>query len=190
MLLLAGAERWLRRIERMWLLIASASILLVMIIAVVDVGRRYLMNAPLSWAYDFISLYLMAGLFFLALSDTFRRNHHVRVDLLAARMSWQLRHGLEVMTLSLAIVVFLAIFWEGLRETTGSFMAGEVLATAIPWPTWAYKMFVPLGVALLILRLALNIAAIVAALALRRSDIAGTVMDVAGQEDPRGSEAE
>lgn len=187
---LAGLERWLRRFERGWLHVASATIFVTMIVAVVDVGRRYLINAPLTWAYDFISLYLMAALFFLALADTFRNNHHVRVDLFAARLPWRLRSLLEVITLSMALVVFLAIFWEGLRQAMESWIAGDVLATVIPWPTWAYRMFVPIGVGLLILRLALNICAIAIAAATGRRDVEGIVMSETQQPDPLGSEAE
>ena len=187
---LARLEGWLRGLERAWLFVAGAAVFVVMIVAIVDVGRRYLINAPLTWAYDFISLYLMAALFFLALADTFRKDHHVRVDLLAVRMPWRLRSALEAATLSLALVVFLAIFWEGLRQAVDSFVAGDVLATVIPWPTWAYRIFVPLGVGLLILRLALNIGTIAVATALGRKEIADVVAGQTGQPDPMGSEAE
>ena len=53
-------------IERLYRLVAATCLAAIMLIVAADVLLRYLFNAPLSWAFDLISLYLMAGVFFLS----------------------------------------------------------------------------------------------------------------------------
>ena len=62
--------------------VAAAFMFAIMIIVFSDVIMRYAFNKPFSWAYDLISLYLMAGIFFLVLSEAYASNAHVSVDIL------------------------------------------------------------------------------------------------------------
>ena len=52
-------------LERTWMLVGALMLLSIMLISTLDVLMRYVFNQPLGWAYDFISLYLMCGLFFI-----------------------------------------------------------------------------------------------------------------------------
>ena len=52
-------------VERFAIRLALVMLFAVMMIVAADVFMRYVFNAPFSWAYDLISLYLMAGAFFL-----------------------------------------------------------------------------------------------------------------------------
>ena len=61
-------DRILRVMERVCSGLAAAMLLAIMLIATLDVAMRYFLNSPLGWSYDLISLYLMAGMFFLAMS--------------------------------------------------------------------------------------------------------------------------
>ena len=58
-------------------IVAAAFMFAIMIIVFSDVIMRYAFNKPFSWAYDLISLYLMAGIFFLVLSEAYASNTHV-----------------------------------------------------------------------------------------------------------------
>ena len=66
-------DRILRVMERVCSGLAAAMLLAIMLIATLDVAMRYFLNSPLGWSYDLISLYLMAGMFFLAMSSTLDR---------------------------------------------------------------------------------------------------------------------
>ena len=137
MKLLLTCERAMRRLERVWVVLAATMIFAIMLIVAADVVLRYTLNAPFTWAYDFVSLYLMAALFFLSLADTFRHDRHVRVDIITARLPPPVRRALEILTQSLATIAFIGIFREGLAQTFSSWASNDVLATAIPWPTCA-----------------------------------------------------
>lgn len=144
---------------------ASACLFAIMIIVFADVAMRYLLNSPLAWSYDLISLYLMVGVFFLALSVTQRDQHHVRVDILAARCPPRARHAMELIGNALTAVVMFAILVRGSAKAWSNWHSDAVVAGAIPWPTWLTAVFVPIGVGLLLLRLLLSMWSRAAAIA-------------------------
>lgn len=143
-------------IDRLLAFIAALMMLATMVIVSADVLLRYLFNAPLSWSYDLIGLYLMAGIFFLLLSDTFRMGGHIGVDIVQQALPRAARHVMLGLGDILSIAVFGPIVWIGLNRTQASLEAGEVLAGLISWPVWVSYAFVPLGMGMLTLRLVLD----------------------------------
>ncbi len=167
------ADRALKSAEWLWMLGASIGMFTVMMIVFVDVAARYLFKAPLPWSFDLISLYLMPGIFFLALADTLTRNHHVNVDILLPHFPSRLNHVLGVVTSALALLVFMGITYAAWIRTREAIAASEVTSGVIQWPTWMSGALVVAGVALLVLRLALRIAALGVAAATGREDVPG-----------------
>ena len=111
MTLLDRTERLISLVDRLWILVSALMLLVIMLSSTVDVAMRYLFNAPLGVLYDLISLYLMPGLFFFALSDTLRSNEHVSVDLLHTRMTPRQRHGALLVGYALVSVIFAFMTW-------------------------------------------------------------------------------
>ncbi|KQW21418.1 C4-dicarboxylate ABC transporter permease [Afipia sp. Root123D2] len=130
---------------------------LIMVIVFSDVVMRYVFNRPFSWAYDLIALYLMAGVFFLILSEAYASNAHVNVDILQQKLSPVGIRLTEMVTCIIGIVVFSLIAWFGWQRTLDSYRAADVMAGAIPWPMWPSIGLVPLGAGLLTFRLALHL---------------------------------
>jgi len=143
--------------ERIALGLSALGFFLIMIVIVVDVVLRYVFSAPLSWSYDIISMYLVALIFFFALSDTFRAGAHIGVDLFEAMRGNRFYSIAETIGFIIAIVFFALIFKEGLREGIEGFEAGDVVDGAIAWPTWPPYFICALGVGMLILRIMLAI---------------------------------
>lgn len=170
---LARANKVMTMLERAGAWIAGAAIFLVMMIVVVDVGRRYLLNKPLPWSYDLIAIYLLPLLFFPVLSDTFRLNHHVSVDILYLRMGRTWQRLCRLLTTLAATIVFVSIAWLALGKTAKSYANGEVLAGVVAWPTWIPPAILAVGFGLLILRLVLDGVALVASLAAGTPDVPG-----------------
>lgn len=144
---------------------ASVCMYGVMLLVAADVGLRYAFDHPLGWTYDLISMYLMPAIFMLALSETFREGHHVRVDLLYARCSPRARLAMSGIGYLLTAGVVLPIVATGARRFWDSLMSGGVIVTSIPWPTWASAVLVVIGFGLLLLRLVYGVVAIAGALA-------------------------
>ena len=132
---------------------AALIMFLIMMIVIVDVGLRYLLNSPLDGAYELITLYLVAALFFLSLSHTLERDHHVRVDILFNLVSPRSRAAMEFVGYGLSLALFALIFDRGVRRTWEDWTSNGIIDGAYAWPTWVASAVVPIGVGMLLLRL-------------------------------------
>lgn len=143
-------------IDRVLRVLGALMMVATMIIVTVDVALRYAFNAPLGWSYDLIGIYLMAGIFFFLLSDTFRDNGHIAVDIVQNALGHRTRHICLAIVYLLSAILFCCIAWSGAQRAWSGYMAGEVLAGAIEWPIWLAAAFVPIGTGMLFLRLLLS----------------------------------
>lgn len=146
-------DRALRRVEAACSEVSAFMLAAAMVIVVSDVGCRYLLNAPLAWSFDVITLYLTVGLFFFALSDTLEDNGHVWVDVIVARVPIRLRHAFHAIGYGASLVAFAAVGWMAAERAHTSFVNGEVTAGVLQMPVWISSAFVVLGVVVLLGRL-------------------------------------
>src|SRR3954468_21105557 len=112
----------------------------IMMIVFSDVIMRYVFNRPFSWAYDLISLYLMAGVFFLVLSEAYTTRAHVSVDILQQKFSPAMIRLSEIVTCLVGIIVFSLIAYLGFLRAVDSFQSADVMAGRISW-----ALLAPLG---------------------------------------------
>jgi TRAP-type C4-dicarboxylate transport system permease small subunit len=153
------AARLLRIAEDIAMVVVVIGLFATMAITVVDVVMRYAFNAPLAFAYDLIGQYLLVASFFLALSYTLRVEGHMNVDVvLAALKSERARAALRAVGDMLALAFFLALLYAGCVTAFDAWTRKETLTGSLPLPIWISQAFVPLGVALLALRLAYRLA--------------------------------
>ena len=135
-------------------LVAAGCLLAVMVIVFVDVGARYLANAPLSFSYDLIGMYLMPTLFYFALSDTLAGHHHVSVDLLRPRMAPWLVRGVEVAGCAAMAAVMLFIAWIYGQSAWTKYVTKALVLSVGQWPAWIPDAIVVIGAVSIGLRLA------------------------------------
>lgn len=154
--MLIRIDKGLKAMERAAALVAVGFMLAIMLVVTADVVMRYLFNSPFAWAYDLIALYLMAGVFYFVLSDAYRENAHVSIDILHARMGPRARRTADLVTALVSVVLFALIAWIGAERAWENFANDEVLAGEIAWPVWLSAVIVPIGSTLLVLRLALQ----------------------------------
>jgi TRAP-type C4-dicarboxylate transport system permease small subunit len=151
-------------LERALTVIAVVFLFVIMVLVVADVFMRYAMNRPFSFTYDLIGLYLLAGVFFLTLSDALREHAHVGVDILLSRFPPAGRRLSEIVTALTGLFVFVLICKLGFERALENYEQHDVLAGAIPWPTWISAALVPFGCGVLVLRLVLQLLGNVASL--------------------------
>lgn len=152
--MISGMRAAMEGIESVLRTVAAGCLLMVMIIVFVDVGARYLVNAPLAWSYELIGMYLMPALFYLALSDTLAENHHIAVDLLRPRMAPWLVRIIEIVGNSATLVVFLLIAWIFLQQAIHAFRTAAVTMGVVEWPAWIPAALIVVGTLAICLRLA------------------------------------
>ena len=161
--------RALSALEKIASTIAAVFMFAIMMIVFSDVIMRYAFNKPFSWAYDLISMYLMAGVFFLVLSEAYASNAHVSVDILQQKFSPNVKRLTEIVTCIVGIVVFSLIAWLGWDRAVDAFNSGDVMAGANPWPMWPSIAMVPFGAGVITIRLALHLIGHILSLATGRS---------------------
>ncbi|TCP51859.1 TRAP-type C4-dicarboxylate transport system permease small subunit [Tamaricihabitans halophyticus] len=150
------ADRALRSVERAGIVLSGLALALMAAFMVVEVLLRYVFGAPLSWSLGFITEYLMIGMFFCGLSYTFRVGGHIQIDAVFRRFPAPVRRVLDIVGNVLSTVFFAVICYAGVLVTSDAFGDGDVPppgGSELSWPTWTSHVFVPLGAAVLILRI-------------------------------------
>jgi TRAP-type C4-dicarboxylate transport system permease small subunit len=156
---LAAISRLLSALERASMAIAGTCFVAIVLITAADVGLRYLLNAPLIWAYTLISDYLMVAIFFLAIAATQRQGQNIGVDMVVRRLPERWRAGLAAGCLALVALLIALMGSTGWDVFLDAWRNGDELAGTIPWPRWPAVLLVPVGAVLLLLRVLVDLAA-------------------------------
>lgn len=149
--------RWMRIADRLAAYLACVMLFALMMLVVADVSLRYIFNAPLSWSYDTISLFLLPGVFFLSMSYTLSTHGHVSVDILHNYVSQRTRYVFEALTSTIAAPVFGFITWIAAQSTWKDWVMGTYLTSGLEVSTWTTTVLLPFGFGLLTVRSLLNV---------------------------------
>lgn len=153
--------RWIDRVEDVCVGVSALALASIMLITVLGVVMRYLFGSPLGWSFGFIEDYLLVTFFFLAVSYTFRVGGHISLDVFVRRLSDRSRRVLGVVGNALSFLFFALIVYAGIIHTWGAWINHEIPppgGVELSWPTWTSYVFVPLGMAVLVVRLLHTIA--------------------------------
>jgi len=153
--LLARLDALLLRIETLTAWIAGAVILLMMFLVTAEVLLRRLFNAPIHGQQD-VTVLAMASFGVLCISYCYRMAAHVRMDLVINAVPGRARWSLQFLLTCLGLLTITAI----LPGTWSHFMRAWELGDSTigaRLPTWPSKLTAPVGLAILWLRLALEL---------------------------------
>ncbi len=117
-----------------------------------DVVMRYSLNAPLSWSYELVSMYLLPAIVFLPVALVQRQGHHVNVDIVYLRMSPGRQRLASAVSLVCAGGVLAIIGSLAAAKAWLSFAADEIVSGPIPWPVWIGPALLAAGAALFLIR--------------------------------------
>lgn len=94
--------------------------------------------------------YFFAGLFLLGAGHTLKRNEHVRIDVLAKRLSPRTRAVIELCGhLLFLLPLCVVLIWLGAENAWAAFRASEMSADAGGLPRWPVLAMIPAGFFLL-----------------------------------------
>ncbi|MYN12012.1 TRAP transporter small permease subunit [Pusillimonas sp. TS35] len=134
--------------------VGQAVIWLTLVVVVVSAGNAIIRKvfSVSSNAWLELQWYLFGALFLLAAGYTYLRNEHVRVDVLAQRLSRRTQIKIEIF----GIIFFLLpacclIFWLSLPFFYESFVLHELSSNTGGLIRWPVKLLIPVGFLLLIL---------------------------------------
>lgn len=178
-----AGERLLRPVEDATNLIAAVAVLFIMALGCVQIvmRMRFLFNAPLYGYIDMIGL-AMPILAVLGISYAQRYGVHIRMDILVERLRgrtlWLVEtfNTLAALLIISLLMVFSAVFFWSAYTSGDSTVDAEYL-------TWPSKILVPISLAVLVLRLTIQLLGSIRLLVDPSRELIGVVapMDVAAQ---------
>ena len=128
--------------------------------------------------------YLFSAVFLLAAGYTLLRNEHVRIDVIAGRLSPRAQAWIDILgTLFFLFPMALLIMWLSWPYFVHSYVDGEVSGSAGGLILWPARALIPAGFALLVLQG-------LSELIKRVAFIAGKGPDPVKRHDPHSAEAE
>lgn len=158
--ILSKLDRKLLKIEKAFALISGFAIFSLMVLAVRSVGGREFFEWPLSGYVDWI-MQLMPLIAILAVSFAMRDGTHIRMDIFVSQLSGRALWAFELITTSIVLVLMLLLVWgswahfERAFDWNSPFFSRDSTID-IGLPIWPSKILVPIGFAVLSLRLSLQ----------------------------------
>ena len=127
-------------------------ILLTVLISAGNATARYALNRS-SNAWLEIQWYLFAAVFLLCAGYALKHNQHVRVDVIASRLSRRAQAWIEIFgTVFFLLPMAVLVLWLSWPVFVDSWRSGEVSANANGLVLWPARLLVPAGFALLVLQ--------------------------------------
>lgn len=148
-------DRLLGSIEFLTALIAGITIFIVMWIGVTEIFMRKLFNSPLYGQLDLIEQ-TMALYTLLPISYCWRAAGHIRVDLVIANISGRSRLLFELITTLAAFALITAILPGVVEYFDNAYEIGDSTINT-QWPTWPSKSVAIVALAILWVRLLLEL---------------------------------
>jgi len=150
-------ERMLAFTEKIAMAVAMISIFVMMISISADAMSRYLLGSPITGQYEFTQFYLLVILIFMALSRTYMLGGHIRIRLLDRALQ-KIPYDLsERVNALMAALAFGVLSYVSLFEAIEKFVNQDRLFGVVQFPIYWSYVWVPLGSALITLRLIFEI---------------------------------
>ncbi len=159
--LLSRLDRQLFKLESLLILIGGLAVFSLMLLAVWSVGGRNIMGQPLSGYIDWIEQ-AMPLIAFLGIAYTQRTGGHIRMDMLIGKLRGRTLWFAELVSVVLVLVLVLALLYGSYFHFDRSFdfdspMWSRDSSMDIALPLWPAKLLVPFSLAVLSLRLMLQV---------------------------------
>jgi len=148
----------LSRVALGLLLLGTVGMIASMLIGVADVVGTKFLDWPVPGTLEFTES-TMVLVVFGALAYAQERRAHIRVELLYGLVGPRGQSFMEAVTHIVAFIFFVLVAWQGLSELSYSWELKEATMGTVRFPLYPARFFLVLGVVLLLVRLALDIAA-------------------------------
>jgi C4-dicarboxylate transporter DctQ subunit len=141
----------LRALDRLEEYLTAALLAAMTLLSFVQVVLRYVFDSGLIWALE-ATTYLFGWLVLIGISIGVRTNRHIAVDLVSARLPARAHKPVALLAVSLCLL-YAALMVYGSWTLIEQLRAFGSLAHDIPLPRWILLSSLPVGFALLGLRI-------------------------------------
>lgn len=147
---------WLGRLALWLLLLGTVGMISAMLVGVADVVGTEFLGRPVLGTLEFTES-TMVLVVFGALAYAQERRAHIRVELLYSQVGPRGKSFMEAVTHIVAFIFFALMAWQGYVELLYSWEIMESTMGSVRFPLYPARSLLLLGVALLLLRLAIDI---------------------------------
>lgn len=159
--LISRLDRKLLQLEQVFALLSGLAVFSLMLLAVISVGGRNAMNAPLPGYVDWIEQ-AMPLIAFMGISYVQREGGHIRMDIVVGALRGRALWLFELISVLLMLVLMLALVWGSWSHFDRSFDFAAPLwsrdsSIDISLPIWPAKLLAPVAFSVLCLRLMLQV---------------------------------
>jgi len=123
-------EKTVTRSGDVFNMVASASLVAMMLLTCADVLMRYAFSRPIIGTYDLVSL-MGAVVVSFAMPYTMLKKGHVAVEFLIQNLSKDTQRIIETFTHLIAVSLFSVLIWQAIILATDMKAAGEVTPTLL-----------------------------------------------------------
>jgi len=129
-------DTFCRRLENVLIFVAGTLIICAMMITFFDVIMRYIFNAPLNWFFDFITMYLLPGSYFLSFSYALRTGNHLKIDYFSNRLPKKFSAFCLFIFGIVAVGIFGYITYTYALRTYDAWKENEIIYGVVNWLVW------------------------------------------------------
>lgn len=148
---------WLGRLALWLLLLGTVGMISAMLVGVADVVGTEFLGRPVLGTLEFTES-TMVLVVFGALAYAQERRAHIRVELLYSYAGPRGKSFMEAVTHIVAFIFFALVAWQGYVELLYSWEIKESTMGSVRFPLYPARVLLLVGVVLLLLRLAIDIA--------------------------------
>lgn len=146
-------NRVLGALERIFVFIGGASLVLMMLLTTFDLLARKFLDFSIPSLYEFTEDYLMVSLVFLTLSYVYAVGGHVRVTLFEKHIPPGINAIWRRVHKAMAFVLFAMIAVKGWEAAAEAYQYNEMSNSLLAYPLAPALMMVPIGSVMLCLRI-------------------------------------
>ena len=150
-------DKWFRRIEKVFTILAIASAFIMVCLTTVDAGGRYLLNMPITGAYEISEKYLMVFCVFFALGYAYREGANIRVTFLVSRLPPRAKLVVNYFAQIVSILLVMVLFVSATITNLNRISNVLELTQKLVFPLWPAYMVIPVGLLFLSLMMVLDL---------------------------------
>lgn len=159
--LISRLDQKLLKMEQLFALLSGLAVFSLMLLAVVSVGGRNAMNAPLPGYVDWIEQ-AMPLIAFMGIAYVQRDGGHIRMDIVIGALRGRALWLFELVSVLLILILMLALVYGSWAHFERSFdfaapMWSRDSSIDIGLPIWPAKLLAPAAFSVLVLRLLLQV---------------------------------
>jgi TRAP-type C4-dicarboxylate transport system permease small subunit len=149
-------KTWHARLELLLLYIGVIAVFIMMCLTAADAVARYVLNSPITGAYEITEKYLMVAVVFLGLSNAYRDGALIRVtffvDRIPRSVQYFANHLAQLITIAYAVVLIVATIQQGIRV-----LADQTELSTLPITVGPAHFMIPVGLAVMLVLLVMDI---------------------------------